>query len=253
MKYTLEAACACSVGKVRKNNEDNFFFDGKSLEAENSGLKHPVSVDTPAKNGQIFAVFDGMGGENFGELASFAAARELQKIERGRADFFVPERTYLSRLTEQLNLKVVEAAKEQHTNRMGTTMTALYFTSRYVYVCNLGDSRAYRLRDGEFMQVSVDHVDSFHRENKRKAALTQFLGIDPDEILLEPHIAKGELKRGDQYLICSDGLSDMLTNFEISDIMLRSSDVESCTEALIDAALAHGGIDNTTVIVCKIV
>ncbi len=252
MKFMIEAACACSTGKVRKNNEDNFFFDGRCLEEENSGLKHPVYMEQIIRHGSCFAVFDGMGGENFGELASYTAAREMQSCERVLSDFFIPERRYLIRMTEQLNRSVLEAAREKCTDRMGTTMAALYFNPRYVYSCNLGDSRAYRLRDGEFMQLSRDHADSMYNGG-RKAPLTQFLGMDSEERLIEPYIAKGELARGDMYLLCSDGLSDMVTNFEISDIMIKSDDVESCAAQLVEAALERGGIDNTTVIVCRIV
>ena len=87
---------------------------------------------------------------------------------------------------------------------------------------------------------------------KKKAPLIQYLGMDPEEILIEPFIAKGDLKKGDQYLLCSDGLTDMLTNFEIADIMLNSPDAATCAENLIRAALEHGGRDNITVIVCRI-
>jgi protein phosphatase len=72
-------------------------------------------------------------------------------------------------------------------------------------------------------------------------------------MLIEPHIAKGILQSGDMYLLCSDGLTDMLTNFEISDIMLKSENTEACVCELIDRALEHGGRDNITVIVCKII
>ena len=102
MKYTLEAACGCHVGKVRRNNEDNFYFDGKCLEVENEGLKHPVCLEEPLKNGVCLAVFDGMGGENFGEYASHVAARELQTIEKKLADYFIPEKKYLNRHSESI-------------------------------------------------------------------------------------------------------------------------------------------------------
>jgi len=252
MGFVIEAACGCNIGKVRKNNEDNFYFDGKCLEVENDGLKNPVSLDAPLKHGLCLAVFDGMGGENFGELASFAAARELQQVERKIADYFVPERQYLNRIAMQMNDAVVNAAKEQKTDRMGSTMVALYFTARCVYVCNLGDSRAYRFRDGEFLQISKDHVESRPSTSMKKAALTQHLGIDSEEMLIEPYIAKGELKRGDQYLLCSDGLTDMLTNFEIADILQANSEPEDCVQKLIHEAMERGGRDNITVIVCRI-
>ena len=72
MRFTIQAACGCHTGKVRRQNEDNFFFDGKCLEREHTGLHHPVSIEESLKNGMCFAVFDGLGGEHFGEYASFA-------------------------------------------------------------------------------------------------------------------------------------------------------------------------------------
>jgi protein phosphatase len=153
----------------------------------------------------------------------------------------------------QLNDAVVQVQREMLTDHIGTTMVSLYFSGRYVYVCNIGDSRAYRLRDGEFLQLSVDHVEKYPGRDVKKAPLTQYLGFGSDEIQLEPYIAKGELKRGDMYLLCSDGLTDMLTNFEISDIMLRSTDADSCVRELVQAALEHGGRDNITVIICRII
>lgn len=250
MAYILEAACFCNTGKVRKNNEDNFFFDGRCLPETNEGLKHPVSaVNTLCKEYSV-AVFDGMGGENFGEAASFAAASGMQSITRRLKDYFFPERRFLADMCTKLNERVLARANELYTSRMGSTMVALYFSHGYIYSCNLGDSRAYRLRDGEFLQISEDHVEK--RDNKKKTPLTQYLGIVPEDFLIEPYIAKGELQRGDQYLLCSDGLTDMLSNLEIDEIMTRAETAEGCAKQLVDAALEKGGRDNITVIVCRI-
>lgn len=252
MRLFIDAACGCNTGKIRRNNEDNFFFDNKCLELDNQGLKRIPSVSDVLKDGVCFAVFDGMGGENFGEVASFAAARQMQAVTRSLSDYFVSARKYLLKLTMQLNDAVVEAKRELCTERCGATMAALYFSSGYVYACNLGDSRAYRLRDGEFMQLSVDHIEKRPEYDRKKAPLTQHLGIDPEEMVIEPHIAKGKVSKGDIYLLCSDGLTDMLTNFEIADILLTCEEPAECVDKLIRSALDRGGRDNVTVIVCRI-
>lgn len=254
MRFMLEAACICHKGKIRSNNEDNFYFDGKCLPEQNEGLRVPGEYEEPLRRGIWFAVFDGMGGENFGETASFAAARTLQQSERSIGDYLIPVRTQIQNTTAKLNDAVVAEQKAHQTERMGSTMVGLYFTPRYVYVCNMGDSRAYRLRNGEFMQLSRDHVDQrpIPAGSRRKAPLTQYLGIDPEYMLIEPHIAKGELQEGDQYLLCSDGITDMLTNFEISNIMLKNPCPAICAEMLERAALDKGGRDNLTAIVCRI-
>lgn len=248
--FILDAACFCNIGRVRKNNEDNFFFDGRCLPETSDGLKHPVSMVHTLRKEICVAVFDGMGGENFGEAASFAAAAGMQTITRRLKDYFFPEKRFLKDMSIKLNDLVLARAEELCTSRMGSTMAALYFSHGYVYSCNLGDSRAYRLRDGEFLQISEDHVEK--REGKKKTPLTQHLGIDPEDFLIEPHIAKGELKRGDQYLLCSDGLTDMLTNLEIDEIMTQADTAESCARSLVDAAMEKGGKDNITVIICRI-
>ena len=246
MALFLDAACMCSVGKVRKNNEDNFFFDNRCLPEVNSGLRNPAVLRTALLKELCVAVFDGMGGANFGESAAFAAAECLKRQTWRLTDFFIPEKRFLRDLCVKANEAVAEKKKELQTEQMGTTMAALYFTHRYVYVCNLGDSRAYRLRDGEFLQLSQDHVAP--RENgERKSPLTQYLGIDPEEYRLEPFVAKGELHGGDRFLLCSDGLTDMLTNAEIDGIMETTPDRKRT-----EAALAAGGRDNVTVIVCAI-
>ena len=108
------------------------------------------------------------------------------------------------------------------------------------------------MRQGEFLQLSEDHIEHFPGWERRKAPLTQHLGIDPEDMLIEPYIAKGDLRKGDVYLLCSDGLTDMLTNVEISCIMDSAASVDECASRLVDAALEKGGRDNVTVIVCKI-
>ena len=252
MGFMIEAACCCHVGKVRKNNEDNFYFDGNYLDVENDGLKVPAYVKTAVKRGLSYAVFDGMGGENFGEIASYAAARTMQQAKRSLGEYLISEKEYLNRLSMRLNDAVLQAKREQCTDRMGTTLVALDFCGKSVYVCNVGDSRAYQLRNGEFLQLSQDHVEHRPGKEHRKAPLTQHLGIDPEDLMIEPHIVKGALKAGDQYLLCSDGLTDMLTDLEISCLMSDAVDTETCVSSLVQAALDKGGRDNITAIVCRI-
>lgn len=253
MRYIIKAACGCHTGKRRSNNEDNFSFDGKYLEVDNDGLEKQISFEKNLKAGLYFAVFDGMGGENFGEYASHAAAWQLQQTNRKLTDLFIPVCKHLEELTQQLNDAVVDMQKEMRTEKMGTTMVSLYFSRWHVYACNVGDSRAYRLRSGKLLQLSVDHIERRPGRENRKAPLTQYLGFGSEDIFLQPHITKSELKNGDIYLLCSDGLTDMLTDFEISDIMLSCETAESCVEALIHTAMEHGGRDNITVIVCQLI
>lgn len=252
MKFKIEAACGCNIGKIRTNNEDNFVFNGNFLESVNDGLKDSVHFEAAFKRDLFFAVFDGMGGENFGEIASYTAAKEMQSISRNFFSFLIPKMHYLEKLTKQLNTAVVLAKKEMRTDRMGTTMVSLHFFRKYAYVCNIGDSRAYRFRNGKLVQISEDHVMQLPVGNSKKAPLTQHLGIDPEDMLIEPFIAKGKITFGDVYLLCSDGLTDMLSDLEISNVLLDYPNVDECVNRLIQAALDKGGRDNVTTIVCRV-
>lgn len=252
MSFTLEAACASHIGKRRSNHEDNFFFDGECLAEENRGTETPLFLERLLTAGQCFCVFDGMGGENYGETAAFAAAERMKEYIRKPKELYISEKIYLKRMAEQLNAAVVAKAEELLTSRMGTTMAALYFTKRQVYCCNVGDSRAYRLRGDVLTQLSMDHVSKIPLAPGRKAPLTQHLGMDPQEVLPEPYINKYDLFPEDQYLLCSDGLTDMLEDKDISEILQKNSSTKDAAMQLVNAALEHGGKDNITVIICRI-
>jgi len=247
--FRLNFACGCSTGKKRKNNEDNLFFNGKCLAVENSGLEQVLFWTGVARPGLICAIFDGMGGEAFGEVASHAAAYKLQSIAKKQSFFLSSGEKVMSRIADELNRAVYAAKQKLCTEHMGTTMVALLYTSRHIFFCNIGDSRAYLLRDGVLQQLSFDHVATRPGQNNEKAPLIQYLGMDPEEVEVEPFIVKNTIKKGDLYLICSDGLTDMLSDLEISDIMLSSDDESSCVQRLVDAALEQGGRDNISVIV----
>lgn len=252
MRNTVEAACGCHTGKIRKNNEDNFYFNGICLDAEHDGLEQILTMAATPVQDCRFAVFDGMGGESYGEIASHAAAAHMTKSPLRLTDRLDPIRMFAG-LCDELNAAVLAAQKIQLTNRMGTTMAALFVGLRHISICNVGDSRVYRLRHGKLEMLSLDHTQKGAVRPGRKALLTQCLGIDPTELLIEPHIVKAAKESGDRYLLCSDGLTDMLSDSEIQEIMGNQEQCESCVSALIEAALDRGGRDNITVIICKII
>ncbi len=251
MLYGIQAACGCHMGRIRKNNEDNVAFGGVCLPADHNDPIATMVLEGMLKNGLQFAVFDGMGGEHFGELASFAAAARMADTKMGLTDFFAPER-YINNLTQRLHEAVIAAQRQMHTEYMGTTMVSLHFLGRHAWVCNVGDSRAYRLREGSLTELSVDHVEKRPLKPGKKAPLTQHLGYGAGEVQLEPFVAASPVRRGDIYLLCSDGLTDMLPEHEICDILCDCQAAAECVDRLIHAALDHGGRDNITVIVCKI-
>lgn len=255
MAFKIQAACGCNIGRRRTNNEDNFYFDNRLLPKENQGLKTAVMVEQRLEREMCFGVFDGMGGESYGEEASFLAAAVAKNQEKILADFIYPPKQYLTDLVKEMNDAVCKRSEQLGSGRMGSTAVMLYLNHDYAYICNVGDSRAFRLRQDEFIQISEDHTDArFLAEQgiRRKPSLTQHLGIWPDEMELEPYVAKGQLQDGDQFLLCSDGLTDMVSNAEIRAIMKEHEDVRLCVDTLIERALEQGGKDNVTVILVRV-
>lgn len=252
MAFTIESACGCHIGKVRRCNQDNFLFYHSYLNEDNSGLDAPLVKVHNRVSGTMLAVFDGMGGENFGETAAFASARALAGIRKSLKQHLIPTNDFLNSCVQTLNSAVIQAQQELLTDRMGTTVVGLYTGKRHAYIWNVGDSRGYLLRNGVLNQLSIDHSETGLRPGSRKAPLTQYLGIAPEELQIEPHITCQELNSGDRYLLCSDGLTDMLTDEHIRRILLSEETCADCVRMLIKEALACGGKDNITAIVSTI-
>ena len=210
------------------------------------------NLDVLQSSVSCFGVFDGMGGESYGEQASFAAASEMQNQPGKPKRFYQTGGKYLNDLVQALNCAVFRRGQELLTSRMGTTAALLYLSGSHVYACNVGDSRIYRLRNHIFAQLSQDHVSTRLSVSGGKAPLTQELGMNPEEVQLEPYIIKDDLRKGDIYLLCSDGLTDMVDNLMLSDILSKQTNAEACAQALLKAALDGGGRDNITAIICRI-
>lgn len=242
----IDFYCVNIKGRVRTNNEDNFYALGR-FRKENELLNDIVlSGEFKSDDSRFLAVFDGMGGEACGETASFIASVETSLYKNSNIDSVA----VLRNLCSTINGKICEYAAEHSIECMGTTAAILYFQKNDIYVCNVGDSRIYHCTGKKLSQISVDHSVPMH--GIKKAPLTQFLGMPNDEIKLEPFIAKGNYKSGDRFLICSDGITDMISDEEIEKIISESKPLSDCTNALVSRALINGGIDNITAILCEI-
>lgn len=249
MDYRIEAACGSSIGKVRGNNEDNFLFDGTYLPQENGGQLPPLQMYGSFAGDVCMAVFDGMGGGDYGEVASYKAAMRLKELLHQSV---APD---LRDTVDQLNLAVWNARMEIGSRQMGSTMAAVCLQEQQVVFCNVGDSRIFIMREDRLIQVSQDHTDEAYMKAKqitgRRPRLTQYLGMDPGQVRLDPYLTKGVPEAGDLILICSDGLTDMLSLEEIRNILTAGGTAGACVEELITKALEKGGKDNVTVIVCR--
>lgn len=156
----IKAACISSVGNVREKNEDNLFFNGRYLPQDNDGIKHPIGINTFSPEA-LFCVYDGMGGHEAGEVASFIAASETGAFMEKRKNLIFPPRKLLTELTLHLNDSIFGYGDRSTASLpMGTTGVMLCFSFDNVYVCNVGDSPAFRLRDNELLQLSFDHVET---------------------------------------------------------------------------------------------
>lgn len=251
--YKFISACGCSIGRIRENNEDNFCFNGVTLQTKNQGLRDVLFTSGTLDKPFCVGVFDGMGGEAFGEEASYIAAKVLK--ERSSHCMGMPE-DILRDACNDANDQICAETRKRAANIIGATMTALWLEGNTAVLLNLGDSKAFLLRDGSFDQISVDHTDRARLEalgiTMRKPRLTQHLGIEPTDMMIEPAIWRGDIQAGDCFLLCSDGLTDMVAESEIAEILLERKDPSDCVRDLINQALYCGGRDNITVIVCSI-
>ena len=238
---------ALDTGRARRNNEDAVLID-------------------PAL--ALCVLADGMGGYNAGEVASDMAVRQVHAfIQDARAnDGKTPRsdsatRQCLQEAAQSANHQVFVAANSTPAYQgMGTTLVTALFEARQVWIGHIGDSRAYRWRDGRLEQLSRDHsllqeqIDaglltpeeatySMHRN-----LVTRALGVE-EEVELEIH--SHPLQTGDVVLLCSDGLSDMLPDTAIAQVMRTSDNLESLGQALVAAANEAGGRDNIAVILAR--
>lgn len=251
MAYQIEYAYTCHIGKIRNNNEDNFWCCGDSLEAQNQGMSHIRSGYMKQSEYPLLAVFDGMGGESCGEMAAFLAAEACgEHFKTAKDGIRNDPEEFLNEICESMNQAICDYGRTNKINSMGTTAALLAFAEDAVYRCNLGDSRIYKSDREKFYQISQDHV--LGHSLFGKAPLTQYLGMEEENLQLEPSISRQEIKIGDRFLLCSDGITDMLSDGEIADILSRDIPVAKTVEILVDRALKKGGRDNITVVLCEI-
>ncbi len=250
----LVAAGQTNVGRKRSHNEDNLLL----VDAEH-----------------LFVVADGMGGHASGEVASQIAVESLGDFFRRTSENdevtwpFKEERGLKyeeNRLVTSIKLanqRIFETAvNEPRLKGMGTTLVGALFTDGTAYMGHVGDSRAYRIRKGEIEQITEDHslLNDYIRANK----------LTPEEIEAFPHknvivralgmretvqvdVSRLDPQPDDVFLLCSDGLSGMVTDPDLCRIVdAASGDLDAACTALIDAANENGGVDNVTVILVRI-
>lgn len=199
-----------------------------------------------------FAVFDGMGGGAYGEEAAWIAAKTL----KSSVDQMNGQQVDLEAVCQEANREICMRAKERRVSLEGTTVVMVSLCGREAHVVNLGDSRAFLLRNDELRQLSVDHTDRklllSMGITDRRPRLTQYLGIEPEDMILQPAVYRIAIRPRDRFLLCTDGLTDMVETEEIRDILGAQEPVEAVVGQLVGRALENGGRDNITVICCQV-
>lgn len=251
MAYQIAYAYTCHTGNVRANNEDNFWCCGETMQAENQGTGGVHAGSTSQNKLPVLAVFDGMGGESCGEIAAYLAADACGKYyQQHKADIKKELEQYLIESCKSMNHAVCDYSIKNRIRSMGSTAAMVAFSAESAYACNLGDSRIYQAWNGQFRQISTDHV--LKGSMFGKAPLTQYVGIPEESMALEPSVVEMECIPGIRYLLCSDGMTDMLSDGEIADILTREIPVNEAVEVLLERTLKKGGRDNVTIILCEI-
>jgi protein phosphatase len=235
-----KAAGVTDVGRLRRQDEDAFLVDAES---------------------GLFAVADGVGGSRAGDVASRLAVDTAERIMREARDESAADPTeVIRRIFESAHRAIMErAAADPRVSEMATTLVLLHCNGTRAWTAHAGDSRAYRWRGGELERLSRDH--SFAEELAQAAGagirakspfghvLTRCLGR---EGAWEPEIREIDFRPGDRFLLCCDGLTDMVDEEELAALLALGVSPEETGKRLIDSANAAGGKDNITAVVVDI-
>lgn len=259
-KTPIQSIAVNNKGIVRYNNEDNFYLNGIFMpraKMDNGAMILRKFTDEV----QIYAVCDGMGGTEAGEEASFCAVRELADRRKNEQDF--TDATRLKKILCQISDRVYEEA-EQRRQKSGTTIAMMVIGDKGTLFANVGDSRIYRFRNHELMQLSLDHsraqrmiaMGLMTQEEAKKSpgrhVLTQYLGMTPEVQISPCMISDENIQKSDLYLLCSDGLSDMVEDSQIEKILQDETDLENSAKRLLETAIKNGGRDNVTIMLVQI-
>jgi PPM family protein phosphatase len=219
-----------------------------------AGLTRPQNEDALLVEQPLYAVADGMGGHRAGEIASRVALQELLAAAPRTVDAKA-----LARAVRAANRAVIESACKSRTRTgMGTTLTAAMVDGTYVAVAHVGDSRAYLLHEGRLSRITEDHsmvadlvrqgsiTEEDARFHPQRSVITRALGSDPD---MTADVYEVHASAGDRLLLATDGLTGMIPDDYIAELLLQERDPSAAAAKLVEAANRAGGYDNITVVV----
>lgn len=241
----MNCGALTDIGKVRKDNEDSFY----------------VSENSDKVN--LYLIADGIGGQNHGKLASMMTIQNVVAYMREYVDKFSDKKLLLENAVKYTNEEIVNfSRKYEDFNGMGSTLVALCVEETKAYITHAGDSRCYMIRNGLISQITVDNsyveyllqkgvISAEEAKNHpQKNLITKAIGMENE---LEIELDEVEINSGDILLLCSDGLTSMLSDEEILHIILKKKgDMQSCTDELVKESKLKGGLDNITVILVEV-
>jgi PPM family protein phosphatase len=256
------------AGKVRDHNEDQFLIASmvKSLQVQSTSLPQPALQQSPDR-GFVFIVADGMGGHEAGERASALAVSSVEGFVLRAFQWFTQLtrdgekqilRDFRDALEKANNHVLADAAEHPEVAGMGTTLTLAYAFGAELFVAHVGDSRCYLHRDAVLHRLTRDHtfVEEAVRSgmlspqqaatHRWRHAITNAIGGQSKEVNVELH--KLGLTAADRLLLCSDGLTNMVSDEEIAGVLATATDPEPACRNLVGLANEAGGKDNITVV-----
>ena len=268
----IDVAGLSHPGKVRSRNEDHFIVTriGRYLETVVTSLPPGEVPERADEAGYAMIVADGMGGHAGGELASRMAISGLVKLVLAMPDWiFRLDETVATDAKQRskgrfrnLNALLIEhGRRDQAVRGMGTTLTAARTMGRHLQIVHVGDSRAYLLRDARLLRLTRDHtyvqwlLDSGQLSEKEAAdygarhLLVNALGGASEDV--EVDVNQLKLTSGDRLLLCSDGLTDLVDDNTIRQVLIDCRESAGACRRLVDLALAAGGRDNVTVVIAS--
>lgn len=268
-----EVAAATHQGHIRENNEDSYFLMrfGRSLEKLATNLEDYFVEENYSITGYGLLVADGMGGMAAGDVASRMAICKLIELLVDTSDWTLAlkrnkdVKTVFERMTRRfydIDRTLKQAASEDHSlSGMGTTLTVVGTLGNDLVLGHVGDSRAYLLRGDIFRQLTRDHtlaqmlIDAGVANSDDPAprsmrhVLTAAIGSLDERI--EPQVQRFRLQSGDQLLLCTDGLTEMVDDELIASVLREAPSAQASCDSLIDLALGTGGTDNVTAVVAR--
>lgn len=266
----IEIGALTHCGRVRAKNEDQFVVVRRTRKGEVLASSLPTKDLGVAKKqyAWLLAVADGLGGQSSGEVASATAIRTIIEFASGvsswimgpadgaqRADFVERVDMYAKAIQNQMKIR---SAADPALAGMATTMTAAYIFDGMAIVVNVGDSRSYLIRSNAIFQITRDHTvaQEMHERgvppNKTRpfrGMVTRSFGTDGADVSVD--LFQVNIVAGDQLLLCTDGLTDMLSDKEVLALTDTGSSPKTTCEKLVRSALDHGGRDNVTIVLAR--